>query len=159
MQNPPPSQQQQGYGSPYDTPPPNAPLSTPPGQGPQGKSSIGLEPNVAAALSYIGIIGLIFFLIEKESRFVRFHALQSILYAAMTTVLFIVIMILSMIVAFVLSLISNSLAMLGVLLYFLSLLLWPLYFIGLILGAVKAYQGQMFKLPIVGNMAEKVVNK
>ena len=45
-------------------------------------------------------------------------------------------------------------------------LIWMLFwligmalFVGLIFAAVKAYQGQMFKLPIIGNMAEKIVNK
>ena len=159
MQSPPPNQQGYGYDNQYGTPS-NAPLQTPPGQGgPQGKSSMGMDANVAGALSYIGIVGLIFFFIEKESRFVRFHALQSILAAAATTVLFIVILILSVIVTLVLSAISSSLGLLGVLFYFISLLLWPIYIIGLILAAVKAYQGQIFKLPVVGNMAEKIVNK
>src|SRR5215208_7905053 len=46
-----------------------------------GKSSTGLDENIAALLSYVfgWISGLIFFLIEKESRLVRFHAMQSLL--------------------------------------------------------------------------------
>ena len=45
------------------------------------KSSTGLDENVAALLSYIfgWLSGLIFFLMEKDSRLVRFHAMQSIL--------------------------------------------------------------------------------
>ena len=45
-----------------------------------GKSSTGLQPNLAALLSYVaGILtGVIFFLIEKENKFIRFHAMQSI---------------------------------------------------------------------------------
>ena len=47
------------------------------------KSSLGMDANLAAALSYVlGVItGLIFFLLEKQSRFVRFHALQAILFS------------------------------------------------------------------------------
>jgi uncharacterized membrane protein len=45
-----------------------------------GKSALGLDGNVAAALGYpIGIIAIISLIMEKENRFVRFHALQSIL--------------------------------------------------------------------------------
>src|SRR6516225_143091 len=45
-----------------------------------GPSSIGIDPNIAGALSYFWIIGLIFFLIEKKNRFVRFHAFQALAY-------------------------------------------------------------------------------
>ena len=45
-----------------------------------GKSALGLDGNVAAALGYpIGIIAIICLIMEKENRFVKFHALQSIL--------------------------------------------------------------------------------
>src|SRR6185503_10291553 len=52
------------------------------------KSSTGLDENVAALLSYIAgwVSGLIFFLIEKDSRLVRFHAMQSILLNAVALV-------------------------------------------------------------------------
>src|SRR6266705_1100109 len=47
-------------------------------------STMGLEPHIAAGLSYVGIFvtGLIFFLLEKQNRFVRFHAMQSIIFSA-----------------------------------------------------------------------------
>src|SRR4030095_7794523 len=45
-----------------------------------GKSALGMEGNLAAALGYpIGIIAIISLIMEKENRFVKFHALQSIL--------------------------------------------------------------------------------
>ena len=46
-----------------------------------GKTSVGLQANVAGLLCYLvgWITGLIFFLIEKENKFVRFHALQSLI--------------------------------------------------------------------------------
>ena len=54
----------------------------PPVQTEQAKSSTGLDENIAALLSYVfgWISGLIFFLIEKDSRLVRFHAMQSLLF-------------------------------------------------------------------------------
>ncbi len=69
---PPQGGYQQG---PYGAPPSGA-------QSPLGPSSMGMQPNVAAGLSYVlgWVTGLIFFLIEKQNRFVRFHAMQSILF-------------------------------------------------------------------------------
>src|ERR1039457_7095785 len=60
------------YQQPYGTPR-VAPVS------PLGPSSIGMDPKTAAGLSYlIGIVGIIFFFIEKQNRFVKFHSLQAI---------------------------------------------------------------------------------
>ena len=61
-------------------PPPSQPKSSSSGIG-------GLDPKVAAALSYIWIVGLIFFFIEKENRFVRFHAMQSIIFGIANSVI------------------------------------------------------------------------
>ena len=130
----------------------------PPVQTAPAKSSTGLDENLAALLSYIvgWISGLVFFLIEKDSRLVRFHAMQSILLNVVAAVLGIGIWILAIFTGFVVSYIS------GVLSFLLSLLLGLVGFvvgIGILVGVVicliKAYQGQYFKLPIIGNMAEK----
>ena len=86
------------YGS-----PPNQPYGTPPnyaapGYGPQyqqapgyapaagadrwGPTSVGMPANVAAGLAYlISILGIVFFFIEKQNRFVKFHSAQVILLA------------------------------------------------------------------------------
>jgi uncharacterized membrane protein len=150
MQNPPPNPQ--GYGNQY-----GAPQG---GGGPQGKSSLGLDANIAAALGYIvGILAIILFFTEKENRFVRFHAIQSVIYAVAMVVLVIVLSIVSTIITVVFASIDSSLAFIGMLFYLLILVIWLGFFVGLILAAVKAYQGQLFKLPIVGNMAEKIANK
>ena len=89
MQNPPPNQQ--GYGNQYGTPPTNAPLSTPPGGGgPKDKSAIGMDGNLTAALGYpIGLIAIIEIIIEKQNRFARFHAFQSLLFHVAWVVVFI----------------------------------------------------------------------
>ncbi len=153
MQNPPPGQQQQGYGSPYGTPP-NAPMTPTPGGGPTGKSSIGLDANVAALVAYIAtwITGLIIYLTEKENRFVRFHAMQAILLGVTTIVIYIGLGI----VMIILRLMSDVLALLGGLLW---LLFGLAFFAAWIFCMIKAYQGQLFKLPVIGDMAEKIVNK
>ncbi len=125
------------------------------------KSAIGLDGNLAAALGYpIGVLGLINFIIEKQNKFVKFHGIQSVLYSVAFTVLFFVIWIAMLIIGVIFSAISNTL----------GLIIWPLFgllgfavFIvwigGLLFFAYKAYQGQMFKLPFIGNMAENLANK
>jgi uncharacterized membrane protein len=132
-----------------------------------GKSALGLDGNLAAALGYpIGIIALICLIMEKENRFVKFHALQSIL----LHVAFVVILIAMMFIGFVLAIggaaaasasnagggIAGIIGMLIGLLWFVIIIA---YVGGLIFAAVKSYGGAMFKLPIIGNMAEKFANK
>src|SRR5437667_7915954 len=78
-------QQQPNYQQPYGTPftaIPNA----------NGPTSMGMDANVAAGLSSLLSIvgGLIFYFGEKQNRFVRFHAMQSIIFNAFWIVLFIV---------------------------------------------------------------------
>ena len=153
MQNPPPGQQ--NYGTP-GSPPPSS--SSPLG---------GMDPKIAAAISYIWIVGIIFFILEKENKFVRFHALQSIFFGVANSI----IMILLGILAFVLTVVfgiggamvgggmESLVSLLVGLIWLLFWLIGLLMFAGLIFAAVKAYQGQKFKLPIIGNIAENMVNK
>jgi uncharacterized membrane protein len=126
------------------------------------KSSTGLDENVASLLAYLfnWVSGLIFFLIEKNSRMVRFHAMQSILLfgaiIVIGTVFWIVFFILGLIVGQISGLLATLFGLLSV--------LFSLVFVVLILGAwifcmVKAYQGQYFKLPVIGNFAEKFSQK
>lgn len=106
------------------------------------KSTMSMEPNIAGALCYlVGFItGIIFLLLEKENRFVRFHAMQSIV----TYGFF-----------FVLEFVLSFIPIIG---WLISLLLAPLGFILWILLMYKAYQGEMFKLPVVGDFAEQQIN-
>jgi uncharacterized membrane protein len=148
MQNPAPGQ---GYGS-----------------GTANQPSVGgMDPRIAAAVSYIWIVGLIFYFLEKENRFVRFHAMQSILFGIINTVLMLVLIVLASILTVVFGIggaaIGGGAGAIGGLLVFLIwivvTLIVLLFIVGLIVAAVKAYQGKTFKLPIIGNMADKIVNK
>jgi uncharacterized membrane protein len=152
MQNPPPTQQGYGYGQPYGTPP-NAPLSTPPGGGPNDKTAIGLDGKITSALGYpIGLIAIIEIIIEKENRFARFHSFQSLLLHAAWIVIFILLSILMGVAA----VISGTLAaLMGLVVSLLSLV----YFGSLLFCAYKAYQGETFKLPVIGDMAANFANK
>jgi uncharacterized membrane protein len=124
-----------------------------------GKSAIGLDANVAAALGYIiGVLGLINFIIEKESKFVKFHGIQSVLYSVGIGVVFTVVWIVLIVFGIVLSAVSD---VLGMLMWLINSVLFFAFFLamfgGLIYAAYQAYQGKFFKLPIVGNFAEKIV--
>jgi uncharacterized membrane protein len=122
------------------------------------KSSTGLDENIAALLSYVfgWVSGLIFFLIEKDSRLVRFHAMQSILLNAAALILGIALWIVWVVVAIILSQVSEVLASLVSIVV--GLLIFVFYLgilIGVVMCLIKAYQSQYFKLPVLGNFAEK----
>ena len=95
------------------------------------KSSTGLEENVAGLLCYVvgWITGLIFFLIEKDNKFVKFHAMQSIITFGACTIL-------------------GFIPIVNWFIGIVALVLW-------ILLMIKAYQGEKFKLPVIGDLAEK----
>jgi len=133
--------------------------SPPPPPGPpSGKTRIGLQENVAAALCYLTmffcglgiIVSLVFFLVEKNSRFVRFHSMQGLLFG--------IVWILAAIAYKVLyGGVSNGIFAIGsfavLLLVFLILALF------VIVATVKAYQGQYYKLPVLGGLAWNVIDK
>jgi len=127
-----------------------------------GKSSTGLDENIAALLSYVfgWISGLIFFLMEKSSRLVRFHAMQSILFNVGAAVVAIVLGIVISILVLILGQVSGALAGIASILSFLFWLVFGLAILGVwVLCLIKAYNRQMYKLPFIGDMAEKFANK
>ena len=119
-----------------------------------GKSALGLDANVAALLAYIPFcfIGLIMSILiivqDKTNKLARFHAFQSLLLHAVGIVLYVLVMVIYGAAA---AANSGALAMLG-------LLLWLVVLLGLLIAIVfcciKAFQGQIFKLPVIGNMAD-----
>ena len=143
------------------------PAASPGSNPPSGTTGSGLDPKIAAALSYIWIVGLVFFFIEKENRFVRFHALQSIIFGIANIVIMGVLAVLAVILTFAFSIggavIGGGIgALVHLFVWLIWLIFWLLgliFLIGFVFAAIKAYQGEKFKLPIVGNMAEKIVDK
>ena len=122
------------------------------------KSSTGLDENIAALLSYIfgWVGGLVFFLIEKESRLVRFHAMQSILLNVVAAVVGIALWVLWVVLAIISAMVSETLSFLvSTVVGLLIFVFWIGLLVGLVLCLVKAYQRQFFKLPVIGNFAEK----
>ncbi len=121
------------------------------------KTALGLDSNVGAMLCYMPIcaIGLIYSIIvlatEKTNKFVRFHAFQSLLLLAAYVVGIIAVSL----VGGILSQISGVLGGLFSLVSFVLIIA----FIGLaIFGCIKAYQGADFKLPVIGDLADKWSN-
>jgi len=121
------------------------------------KSALGLDGNVTALIGYIvGILALVLIFIEKDNKFVRFHALQSLLWWIGYWVILFVVCIALAIVGTVLSMISSSLGgLVWGLIGLLAMIAWLPLLGGVIYAAYKAYGGEMTKLPIVGNLAEK----
>jgi uncharacterized membrane protein len=123
--------------------------------GAQGSSGgSGLQPNVASLLCYLcgWVTGLIFLLIEKDNKEVKFHAWNSIAVSVVTTVLFIGLYIFQIIFYSI----SFSLGRLfGALIYLVDFGIFGLF----IFLMVKAYQGQRVKLPVIGDFVEKQAAK
>lgn len=124
-----------------------------------GKTALGLDKNIGSLLCYLPICGIsliysiIVIVTDKENRDVRFHAFQSLLLSVLATVIIIAIVLVGGILIGVSG--SSLLGGLISLLYFGAIVA----FIGaMILGMIKAYGGQQFKFPIVGDMAEKWAN-
>ncbi len=149
-------QQQSGYQQGGYQQPPNyqQPYSTPftATSNPNGPTSMGMDANVAAGLSYLFSIvgGLIFYFGEKQNRFVRFHAMQSILFNAFWIVLFIVLFTVQSLLYATVILIP-----LGIVFTCLTFLLPLALLVVWIVLMVYAFQGKYFKLPVIGDYAEK----
>ena len=102
-------------------------------------SSTGLDANVAGLLCYLlGFVsGIAFLVLEKRSSFVRFHALQS-------TFTFVGLL--------ALQYVAGWIPLLGT---FLAFLVSPVSIVLWVLLMVRAYQGERFKLPVMGDLADE----
>jgi uncharacterized membrane protein len=110
------------------------------------KSSTGMEPKVAVLISHIGFLvgagwlsGLIIYLLEKENRFVKFHAMQSLVIGVAEIILYIIASIL-------------ILAVIGV---FCFPVIWIAALVIRIIIVMKASSGEYYKFPWLGEMADK----
>ncbi|MFB6182313.1 MAG: DUF4870 domain-containing protein [Candidatus Magasanikbacteria bacterium] len=101
-------------------------------------SSTGLDENIAGALAYaLGFItGIIFLVIEEDSNFVKFHAIQSIITSLSLYIFFYIL---------------EFIPIIG---FFVALFSGPLIILVILFLIYKAWQGEMFKLPVIGDIAE-----
>jgi uncharacterized membrane protein len=116
----------------------------------QGKVGV-LPEKIAGALAYVTFIpAVIFLLLEpyNKNRFVRFHSLQCLLFWAVGIILGIVLKFVSLIL-FIIPALGPLLVMLIAIVLFLGV-----FVIWLVL-VVKALQGEAFKLPWIGDLAER----
>ena len=105
------------------------------------KTSTGLQANIAGLLCYVlgWITGIIFLLIEKDNKFVRFHAWQSIFVFGAYTII---------------ALIFGWIPFIG---WVITWILGIIAFILWVFLMYKAYQNEQYQLPWAGNMAAKQV--
>jgi uncharacterized membrane protein len=108
-------------------------------EAPKAKTALGIEENIEALLCYVlgWVTGIVFLVLERENKFVRFHAAQSL---AAFLPLFVAVIILGVIpfIGWFLSIIISIL----------TLILW-------LFLMFKAFKGEKYKLPIAGDFAEK----
>ena len=122
---------------------------------PQASASTGgMTDNVAGMLAYFTFIPSIIFLVMEpynKNRFVRFHSWQNLFFCCGLFALWIAYMIIAIVFAFI--------PMLG---HVINLLIWVTLFFGEIavwlILVIKANSGQMWKLPVIGDLAEKQAN-
>lgn len=121
-----------------------------------GKTALGLDSNVGAMLCYLPLCGIsliysiIVLITDKSNKTVRFHAFQSLL----LTAVYVVGIIAVAIVGGTLVAVTGS-GILGSLVGLLYTALVIGFIILMIWGCIKAYQNQDFRLPVIGDMADK----
>ena len=141
---------------------PYEPSAAPPSGAPGGKTSLGIDSNLGAMLCYIAnflcclgiLLSIVFLITEKENRFVKFHALQSLFLFAVYAALAIVVEIVGLVLRIAAGDLLSGLITWGLwcIVTLIVVILW-------IWAGIKAYGGQWYKLPGIGDVAFKTVNK
>lgn len=127
-----------------------------------GKSALGLDPNVAAGLAYLPvcainlIMSIVIIATDKTNKLARFHAFQSLLLMGASIVGYIGVVIISFIIGALAGAIDMpALGFLGLLV----LIVYAIAILGaLVMACIKAFQGEIYKLPVIGNMADNWSN-
>ena len=127
---------------------------------------MGLDSNLGAALCYLAnficclglVLAIVFLVTEKENRFVKFHAVQSLFLVGTQIAVGIVVAILGFVVSMVLDMVNLSFVG-WILVFCLRLVLFLLFLIIWLIAGIKAYGGQWYKLPLIGEFAWNTVNK
>ncbi len=126
-----------------------------------GKSALGLDANVAAGLCYLPvcavnlIMSIIVIATDKTNKLARFHALQSLLLLGAVLIVEIPAYLL-MVILFVMN--STVTSILGGLFGLVLGVFGLAVLVFLVLAMIKAFQGEMYKIPFIGDMADKWSN-
>jgi uncharacterized membrane protein len=104
------------------------------------------------------VLSIIFLVTEKENRFVKFHAVQSLFLTGLQIVVGIIVGILGLILSLALNAFDLS-WMAWILIFGLRVILLVIFLVLWLMAGIKAYGGQWYKLPIIGEFAWKTVNQ
>ncbi|HEV7701205.1 MAG TPA: hypothetical protein VGO43_13320 [Pyrinomonadaceae bacterium] len=131
----------------------------------QPKSAFGLDQNVAAGLAYIPvclchlIVSIGILATDKGNKLPRFHAIQSLLISAAMIVGYVVTFVIVMIFVVIAGVLNvPGIAFIGFIFYFVLLAYILALLVGLIISCINGFQGKVFKLPVIGNLADKWSN-
>jgi uncharacterized membrane protein len=128
-----------------------------------GKTALGLDNNIGALICYVGnlvcALGLIYSIIvlvtDKSNKLPRFHAMQSIL----LTVTNLIILLPGYLIATVFFLMNSTItSLIGTVLWFVIFIIAIGLFVMMVIAAVKAFNGEMYKIPFIGNLADQWSN-
>ena len=128
-----------------------------------GKTALGLDANVGAGLCYVAnlvcYLGLIYSIIvlvtDKTNKLARFHAMQSLLLLATS----LIVCLPGYFIAFALAVMNSTVtSLLSGLVWLVVALIGLSLFVFMIIAAVKAFQGQIYKIPVIGNFADQWSN-
>lgn len=127
----------------------------------QGKTALGLDANIGALICYVGnfvcSFGLIYSIIvvatDKTNKLVRFHAFQSIVCSVFGIVFGAIAAVIGAVAGVIDGLIGFPLLSLviGLVLIVMALVVFVMF----IKAAMSAYRGEIYKIPVIGNLAEK----
>ena len=129
-----------------------------------GKSALGLDENVVAGLCYVAnfvcylgvVLSIIVLVTDKTNKLARFHAAQSLLLIPLGIVFFVIYMIGFGISAAIDSALGFPLFM--ILVWLIVMIVGLGLLVMTIIAAVKGFQGQIYKLPIIGKFADNFSN-
>lgn len=115
-----------------------------------GQKGTGLAPNIASLLCYIcmPITSIIFLVIEKENLDVKFHAWQGTIFGVAYIVVLVALQILAALLGYIVGILG---AIVGILIPIVAIAAFVLW----IICMVKAYQGERWKIPYIGDFAAK----
>lgn len=121
-----------------------------------GKSVFDLDANLVALLCYLGnlvcalglILSIIVVIQDKTNKLARFHAFQSILLSVIGIVVGVALQIFGAAAA------ALDLGILALITLPIYLIFALLMLVAIVFAAIKGFQGEIFKIPVIGNMAE-----